>query len=101
MITEEKYLKAKKIVDAYLSENKKKVGRPILVNYSREEKIVLIQNIFSGKTALKYIELIYAISEKTNLGITSSKKLAKELKDEKIIIQKNGLRSMYYAIFYT
>lgn len=87
MIKIEEYLTAKKITDQYELENKKSAGRPPVIFLNINQKKEVAKSIFSKEKELSYLKLIYFISETLGTGITSSKKIAKDLKNSNMIIQ--------------
>ena len=86
MITSKQYESALKIVDQYKKENKKKVGRPFGRFYNNEEIKEIVNDFYESG----YMESVYYISVKFNLGMNKSKEMLKRLVTERILIKNQN-----------
>lgn len=96
MIPFEKYLEAKKIVDAYNLENRKSVGRPSFKKLTDIEKKSLLDYAFSKDKFLNSKMLKIKIMDKINVGDTFAKSIIKKLKEEGFLKQTITPRGDYY-----
>lgn len=106
MITEEKYQETKiifldciKIMKEYnLQPKVKKInGRP-KIDFTIDEKINKVNNIFYLKPFYNYSQIIEEIKTNFKLGSINSKKLLNELQNKKLI-SKTGPRGKYEKSF--